>query len=184
MRDLTRRQRQVLEYVTACIQEQGYPPTIREIARHLGLRSSNGVANHLRALERKGYLARSAGKSRGLRPLGASGRTVTVPFLDGADTDPSDPQSSTRQVSLDRLLVGPANDLFVLRTHAEMTLCEGLSVGDFLVVSRSVRPGLDDMVVSTQDGRIVVERLSEPPPPPAVRTETYMGLVQAVFRRF
>ena len=184
MRELTRRQRQVLEYVTACIQEQGYPPTIREIARHLGLRSSNGVANHLRALERKGYLARTAGKSRGLRPLAASGRTVTVPLVEAGDTDLSHPENSSRQVSLDRLLVGPSNDLFVLRTHAEMALCDGLAVGDFLVVSRSIQPDLDDMVVSTKDGRIVVERVSEPSDTPALQTETYLGLVQAVFRRF
>ncbi len=182
MQELTRRQRQVLDYVNSCIQDQGYPPTIREIARHLGLRSSNGVASHLRALERKGYLARTAGKSRGIRPLAASGRTVTVPFLQGSDKDILDPGAVTQRVSLDRLLVGPSNDLFVLRTHANMTLCEGLSVGDYLVVSPTVHPEPGDLVVSWHQGRVQVDRRGDHDLAPADKDQ-YIGFVQAIFRR-
>ncbi|MFO0714465.1 MAG: transcriptional repressor LexA [Sandaracinus sp.] len=67
-RALTERQRLVLEYICRSIEDCGYPPTLREIGNKLGIRSTNGVNDHLRALERKGYLTREDMKSRTLRP--------------------------------------------------------------------------------------------------------------------
>lgn len=68
MQGLTDRQHQVLDYIRQSINERGYPPTLREIGAHMGIRSTNGVNDHLRALERKGYLTREDMKSRALRP--------------------------------------------------------------------------------------------------------------------
>jgi repressor LexA len=58
----------VLQYIESSITDRGYPPTLREIGNFMGIRSTNGVNDHLRALERKGYLAREDMKSRALRP--------------------------------------------------------------------------------------------------------------------
>lgn len=58
----------VLQYIESSISDRGYPPTLREIGNFMGIRSTNGVNDHLRALERKGYLAREDMKSRALRP--------------------------------------------------------------------------------------------------------------------
>jgi repressor LexA len=58
----------VLQYIQSSIVERGYPPTLREIGNFMGIRSTNGVNDHLRALERKGYLTREDMKSRALRP--------------------------------------------------------------------------------------------------------------------
>ncbi|MBK8011171.1 MAG: transcriptional repressor LexA [Deltaproteobacteria bacterium] len=69
MQGLTERQRQILSYINLRIHEQGYPPTIREIGEFMGIRSTNGVNDHLKALERKGYLKREGLKSRALRPV-------------------------------------------------------------------------------------------------------------------
>ena len=82
---------------------------------------------------------------------------------------------------LDKLLVGPENDLFVLRTDESMILEDGLSPGDFLVVSRKVLPKTGDLMVVVKDGRIVIERS-------AVKQKEasgarYIGYVQAMFRR-
>ena len=63
---LTERQQKILTYIKRSIQEQGYPPTIREIGEAFGIRSTNGVNDHLKALERKGYLLRGELKSRAL----------------------------------------------------------------------------------------------------------------------
>ena len=60
---LTERQEKILAFIKKSIQEQGYPPTIREIGEHFGIRSTNGVNDHLKALERKGYLLRGELKS-------------------------------------------------------------------------------------------------------------------------
>jgi len=66
---LTQRQQMVLDYIRQSITDRGYPPTLREIGAQMGIRSTNGVNDHLRALERKGYLTREDMKSRALRPV-------------------------------------------------------------------------------------------------------------------
>src|ERR1700731_2574006 len=66
---LTDRQEKILSFIKKSIQDQGYPPTIREIGEHFGIRSTNGVNDHLKALERKGYLLRGELKSRALSVL-------------------------------------------------------------------------------------------------------------------
>jgi repressor LexA len=66
---LTQRQQMVLDYIRQSIVDRGYPPTLREIGARMGIRSTNGVNDHLRALERKGYLTREDMKSRALRPM-------------------------------------------------------------------------------------------------------------------
>src|SRR5216117_625497 len=68
MQGLTKRQAQTLDFIRQSIEERGYPPTLREIGARMGIRSTNGVNDHLRALERKGYLTREDMKSRALRP--------------------------------------------------------------------------------------------------------------------
>src|SRR5688572_19311922 len=66
---LTDRQRQILTFISASIAERGYPPTLREIGEHFGIRSTNGVNDHLKALEKKGHLRREDLKSRAMRPV-------------------------------------------------------------------------------------------------------------------
>ena len=83
---LTDRQRAVLEFISQSIERRGYPPTLREIGEHMGIRSTNGVNDHLKALEKKGYLEREDLKSRALRPIsfdgaGPTGNMVDVPIL-------------------------------------------------------------------------------------------------------
>src|SRR5512136_3961 len=83
---LTDRQKAVLEFISQSIESRGYPPTLREIGEHMGIRSTNGVNDHLKALEKKGYLEREDLKSRALRPIsldgaGPTGNLVEVPIL-------------------------------------------------------------------------------------------------------
>ncbi|HMI92474.1 MAG TPA: hypothetical protein VK509_13965, partial [Polyangiales bacterium] len=77
MQKLTERQEMVLQYIESSITQRGYPPTLREIGNHMGIRSTNGVNDHLRALERKGYLAREDMKSRALRPTRGNGNGIS-----------------------------------------------------------------------------------------------------------
>jgi repressor LexA len=102
MTGLTERQLEVLRFIARQIEEQGYPPTIREIGEALDIRSTNGVNDHLKALERKGFLSRDPVKSRALiptqqaqealRPAGSasagrsgSGARNVVPLIPRAD---------------------------------------------------------------------------------------------------
>src|SRR6188474_459491 len=66
---LTQRQREILDFISASIVERGFPPTLREIGEHFNIRSTNGVNDHLKALEKKGHLRREDLKSRAMRPI-------------------------------------------------------------------------------------------------------------------
>ncbi len=65
----TERQLKVLDFIRSHAAANGYPPTLREIGKHMGIRSTNGVNDHLRALERKGLIRRRDGLSRGNVPV-------------------------------------------------------------------------------------------------------------------
>ena len=75
---LTQRQQMVLDFIRSSITDRGYPPTLREIGAKMGIRSTNGVNDHLRALERKGYLTREDMKSRALRPTAHANSNADV----------------------------------------------------------------------------------------------------------
>src|SRR3954465_11463670 len=77
---LTQRQREILDFISASIVERGYPPTLREIGEHFGIRSTNGVNDHLKALEKKGHLRREDLKSRAMRPILPDGSGEVVPL--------------------------------------------------------------------------------------------------------
>ena len=76
---LTQRQREILDFISASIVERGFPPTLREIGEHFQIRSTNGVNDHLKALEKKGRLRREDLKSRAMRPVMPDGGDV-IPF--------------------------------------------------------------------------------------------------------
>ena len=80
---LTSRQREILDFISASIAERGFPPTLREIGEHFAIRSTNGVNDHLKALEKKGHLRREDLKSRAMRPIypdGPDGGTEIIPL--------------------------------------------------------------------------------------------------------
>ncbi len=83
MLGLTDRQAAVLAFISEYRSVRGYPPTLREIGTRFGIRSTNGVNDHLRALERKGHLVRSDMKSRGIR--------VVSPLTGEPEADPPRP---------------------------------------------------------------------------------------------
>lgn len=93
--ELTDRQQHVLRFIEQQIHHFGYPPTIREIGRHLGIRSTNGVNDHLKALLRKGYLTKHGQKSRTLRVVRAGrafdGNTPQDAAAPGAFSRPAQP---------------------------------------------------------------------------------------------
>jgi repressor LexA len=78
---LTEKQERVLQFIESQTRQHGYPPTIREIGLHLGIKSTNGVNDHLNALQRKGFLSRAEGKSRTLRVVAREGR-LSEPYVD------------------------------------------------------------------------------------------------------
>ncbi len=84
MENLTQRQQQVLDFVTRCIDTFGAPPTLREISAHIGTRGTVTTLHHLQAIEKKGYLRRKEGSSRGIVLTQKAGRAeapVSLPIV-------------------------------------------------------------------------------------------------------
>ena len=69
MRDPTKRQREVLQFIINFYEEMGYCPELREIGEYMGIASTNGVSDHLQSLERKGYIRTTPYSPRAIRVL-------------------------------------------------------------------------------------------------------------------
>ncbi|NPV71421.1 MAG: transcriptional repressor LexA [Firmicutes bacterium] len=82
--DLTPRQTQILQFIKRCVQEKGYPPSVREICRAVGLSSTSTVHGHLDKIEQKGLIKRDPTKPRTIEITGSkhpAKRLVDVPLL-------------------------------------------------------------------------------------------------------
>jgi repressor LexA len=171
MQKLTDRQEMVLQYIQSSIVDRGYPPTLREIGNFMGIRSTNGVNDHLRALERKGYLTREDMKSRALRPtqlngnghpaaLNGSGNGHGNPESDGFIEIPMLGRVAAGQLSeaiespedtvrIDRMLVGgTGKDVFGLRVRGESMINEGIRDGDYVFVQKQLDARRGEIIVA------------------------------------
>ena len=163
----------VLDFIRQSIADRGYPPTLREIGARMGIRSTNGVNDHLRALERKGYLTREDMKSRALRPTahansansnGVADRAAargTVPASE--DEDVIDVQVLGRvaaglplfaeehvidTVRVDRGLLKGGREVFGLRVHGDSMIEAGILNGDYIFVRKQLTASRGDIVVA------------------------------------
>ncbi len=137
MQGLTDRQQMVLDFIRQSITDRGYPPTLREIGARMGIRSTNGVNDHLRALERKGYLTREDLKSRALRPVarpisaGSGPRLGETPELPGLSSlnggHANGANGKAHRVDLgDSLGEEPANDADIIEIPIVGRVAAGL----------------------------------------------------------
>ena len=169
MQKLTERQEMVLQYIQSSITDRGYPPTLREIGNFMGIRSTNGVNDHLRALERKGYLTREDMKSRALRPTQLNGNGHAA-VLDGASSAEVDDdrfieipmlgrvaagqlteaiESPEDTVRIDRMLVGgTVKDVFGLRVRGESMINAGIRDGDYVFVQKQLDAHRGEIIVA------------------------------------
>lgn len=157
--DLTPRQREVLDFITECIDARGFPPTLREIGSQFGIRSTNGVNDHLKALERKGYLAREDLKSRALRPTHAK-PVVQVPLIGRVAA--GQPVLAVENVEstfkLDQALIGAAGEHFALRVDGESMIEDGIFDGDIVFVRPQSNARAGETVVALVDDEATVKR--------------------------
>ncbi len=160
MEPLTKRQRQVLNFITQSIEERGYPPTMREIGQHMGIRSTNGVNDHLKALERKGHIVREDLKSRTLRPVETSPPPVSVPLLGrvAAGQPILAVENLEETLKVDRYLVGSGEDIFGLRVKGESMIQDGILDGDIVFVKQQRTAERGEIVVAMLDEEATVKR--------------------------
>ena len=166
---LTDRQREILEFITQSIRERGYPPTLREIGVHFGIKSTNGVNDHLRALEKKGYLQREDLKSRALRPMGMRGPArapsrdedmVEVPLVGrvAAGVPLLAVENVEDTVRVDRFFIGQTREVFALRVKGESMIEDGIFDGDYIFVRKQLQASRGDIVVAMIGDEATVKR--------------------------
>lgn len=164
MQGLTKRQEQTLDFIRTSIRDRGYPPTLREIGEHMGIRSTNGVNDHLRALERKGYLRREDMKSRALRVVGEQDNAPAPATGSGSsDDDTIEVQVLGRvaaglpilaeenvidSVRIDRMMLKGSQDVFGLRVQGDSMIEAGILSGDYIFVRKQSSAERGDIVVA------------------------------------
>jgi repressor LexA len=187
MNALTERQLEVLRFIAREIEERGYPPTIREIGEALDIRSTNGVNDHLKALERKGFLSRDPVKSRALIPtpqarhaLGDEppsnvvpitrhlapaaprpGRLVEIPIVGRvAAGQPILAQERIEDtVQVDSFLLGTSKKVYGLRVQGDSMIGDGILPGDYIFVKKQLHAENGDIVVAMIDDEATVKRV-------------------------
>jgi repressor LexA len=164
--ELSPRQRDVLDFIATMLEQRGIPPTYREIGDALHIASTNGVADHVKALERKGFIAKEGGgAARGLRLTEKAGPTrrgdtISVPVVGtvAAGTPVLAEENYERSFHIDRSLVrGGGGQVFALRVRGDSMVEEGIFQDDVVVVRRQDSARNGDIVVALVDGEATVK---------------------------
>jgi repressor LexA len=133
---LTKRQREILDYLHDFIQQHGYAPSLEEIGRRFGLSSLATVHKHLTNLQEKGFIKRAWNRSRSVEmiPTNSPGRAIELPLLGYvAAGSPIEAVASSETIAVPEDLVG-RRDTYVLRVRGNSMIDEQICDGDFVIV--------------------------------------------------
>ena len=200
---LTKRQREILNYLTAYSEQNGFAPSFEEIAENFRYNSLATVHEHLTNLERKGYIKRSYHESRAIEilPTEASPRAIELPLLGTVAAGvPIEALEYNETCCVPETLVGRGGSHYVLRVRGNSMVDEQIKDGDFVVVNQRERADNGEMVIALvngnsatvkkyyreRDGRIRLQPANETMQPMYVHENdiTIQGIVVGVLRRY
>lgn len=165
MREITDRQKEVLNYISEFTEENSFPPTIREISTHFGI-SLRAVQDHILALQKKGYLSQAQRRSRSIRVL-ADTRDKNpeifvgkVPLLGtvAAGKPLLSEENLDGYVNLTEPFVRPGKSYFALRVRGQSMINAGILDGDLAVVEQSSTAVDGQIIVAVIDDAITLKR--------------------------
>ena len=154
MQPLTRRQREILDYLKEFIDERGYAPSLEEIGARFGLSSLATVHKHLMNLQEKGFIRRAWNRSRSVELVQthAGGRAVDLPLLGYvAAGEPIEAVVGAETVTVPEDLVG-TRETYALRVRGSSMIDEQIRDGDLVVVEDRQVARNGEMVVALIDG--------------------------------
>ncbi len=157
---ITGRQKEILEFIKEFIGKSGYPPTLREICARFGIKGPKNAGKHLDALERKGFIKRSANISRAIEVAGSAPRGgISVPVAGRvrAGSPHLAVEDITGHVVLDERFF-KCRDAFLLRVEGQSMTGAGIDEGDFLVVRPQKDASDGEIVVAMLNGEATVKR--------------------------
>jgi repressor LexA len=151
---LTKRQREILDYLQDFIQQHGYAPSLEEIGRRFGLSSLATVHKHLTNLQEKGFIKRAWNRSRSVEliPTSAAGRSVDLPLLGYVAAGvPIEAIATSETIAVPEDLVG-RRDTYVLRVRGNSMIDEQICDGDLVIVEDRKTAQNGEMVVALLSG--------------------------------
>ena len=154
MQPLTKRQREILDYLNEFIEQHGYAPSLEEIGRRFGLSSLATVHKHLTNLQDKGFIRRAWNRSRSVElvPTRMGGRALDLPLLGYvAAGAPIEAVVSNETVTVPEDLVG-TRDTYVLRVRGNSMIDEQIRDGDLVVVEDRQTAHNGEMVIALLEG--------------------------------
>jgi len=154
---LTRRQKEILDYLGRYIERRGYAPTIEEIGEHFGLSSLATVHKHLSNLQEKGLVKRAWNRSRALElvPAKVEVRAVELPLLGRvAAGTPIEAVTGTETIFVPEDMVG-RRDTYVLQVKGDSMIDEQIRDGDYVIVEDRQAAKDGEMVIALLDGENV-----------------------------
>ena len=201
MQPLTRRQREILDFLTEFIEQHGYAPSLEEIGRRFGLSSLATVHKHLTNLEEKGFIRRAWNRSRSVElvPTRVGGRAVELPLLGTvAAGAPIEAVASTETIAVPENLVA-APDTYALRVRGSSMIDEQIRDGDIVIVEDRKTADNGEMVIALlrgadvtlkkfyrENGRIRLQPANPAVQPLVVESDQVQiqGVVVGVMRRY
>jgi repressor LexA len=152
---LTKRQKQILDFLELFLAEYGYPPSYEEIARNFGYTSLATVHEHLENLEQKGYIRKSYNASRSIElvPSGTEARAVELPLLGlVAAGQPIEAVQDQESITVPEDLVMRGGRHYVLRVRGDSMIDEQIRDGDYVIVNSRNTAQNGEMVVALVGG--------------------------------
>lgn len=152
---LTRRQKEILDYLQSYIQEHGFAPSFEEIAEHFAFASLATVHEHLTNLQRKGYIRRGYNESRSIElvpPPGQSGATELPLLGEVAAGEPIEAVTAPETLSVPNDLMPRRGHAYVLRVRGNSMIDEHIENGDYVVVKGRETADNGEMVIALVDG--------------------------------
>jgi repressor LexA len=198
--NLTKRQREIFDFIKSYSARHGYPPTVRDIGKAIGLTSSSTVHAHLANLEKLGLLRRDPTKPRALELLGDAARKMIGPSglpLVGrvaAGSPILAEENIEEYVEVPQIAGGDAGE-YILRVRGDSMKNAGILDGDFVVVQRQDTATNGEIVVALvgeeatvkryfrEDDHIRLQPENDALEPIRTREVALMGRVVGVFRR-
>ena len=163
-KDLTTTQEKVLNFLKNYLRKNGFPPTLREIASHFGLKGPKAPQKTIAILERKGYLRRIPGGSRAIEILGGSpfhaGQILSLPILGRVKA--GEPilaiENIEGYINLDKSLVS-SEDVFLLRVQGDSMIEAHIQDGDFALVKPQPNAENGEIVVALIEDEATIKRI-------------------------
>ena len=153
MNPLTRRQKEILDYIRNFIDENGYAPSYREIAYYFELSSTGTIAEYVNILEDKGYLTKESMDARSIQltPAFASGlETFAIPLEGTIDAGkPIEAIRTSETIDVPRDMMGKKT--FALRVRGDSMINDGILDGDYVIIEQTNLARNGDIVVALVD---------------------------------